>query len=219
MRLLLFFLSITAFADPNCPDRPFNLKGGAVAQVRAFDQFILKHRSAADFAARLAKDGLPFSLDVKKGGVKGVKDWVSSEGMSGDAEASVFLHKLAVAAGSGLRFDQAFLLEAPGAKKAKYKWNVPFNTFYPAAIDGDELIFSHQLHPFCKDGDSQDVMLAVKPDGSLRVRTDVKAENYKMIEKCPGKKVFPKSDYAACSELTDLKTKKKVVLVWEQPMT
>lgn len=220
MRLLLLLLPLFSYADKNCPDRPYELKGAAVQAVREFDQFILKPRKPEDLAARLAKDGLPFSLDVKEGGVKGVKDWISSEGISGDPEAYLFLKKLSVGANSGLRFDQAFLLEKVTDKKAKYKWNVPFNTFYPVALEGDELLFTHNLHPFCKDGDSQEVLIGVKPDGSLHVRHEkLKPEEYKMLKDCPGKKYFPKSDYAACSELTDRKTKKKMVLVWEQPMS
>jgi hypothetical protein len=218
MRLLLLLLPLLSFADKNCPDRPFVLQGGAVKQVREFDRFILKPHRPEAFATRLAKEGLPFSLDVKRGGVN-VSDWISAEGISGD-QAYLFLKKLSVGEKSGLRFDQAFLLERVTDKRAKHHWNVPFNTFYPVALEGDELIFSHQLHPFCQDGDSREVMLAVKPDGSLRVRSEkLKPEGYRSVKPCPAKRFFPKSDYASCSELTDRRTKRKMVLVWEQPMS
>ncbi|MGZ3696136.1 MAG: hypothetical protein ACXWQO_18995 [Bdellovibrionota bacterium] len=228
MRKLLLALALLpslAFARDKCDERNNHLKGDIKAAVNRFDDFVIslqgKKNPRTDIQKFLETTGLPLSAEVQKGGVKKsvVKGWVESEGISGESEGKIFAKKMQVPAKSGLRLDEVFLFEKADSKKPVHTWKVPYNNFYPAGLNGDELIFHGTIYPMCKEGDSVEFMLAEKPDGSLRTVEWPKDSETKQIEKCEAKKRFKQSDYAACSEILDTKSKKKMVLVWEQPMS
>ena len=213
----------SAFAKSDC--RGFVLKGKVSEIVKSYDSWVIalakEKKPGPKVAERLAKEGLPFPLLVKKKPVSGVESWLEVEDISGNPMAEVFLKKLMIPGGKGqsLHFDGAYLFTDAKAKKTEHEWNVPYNSFYPKGLEGDELIFERSFHPFCREGDSVEITLAVKPDGSLRVVDWPKAEELGEVKDCPAKKLFKKSDYGICSRITDRKTKKKKILAWEEPMT
>jgi hypothetical protein len=228
--LLLAFALLPALAfgaeKDACQERGFDVKGNVREIVALYDKFALslqgKKNPFAEVQAYLAKNGLPFSADIEKGGVKKslILGWMEMDS-TGDPEAIVFVKKLKAPAKSGVKFDKVYLFESGSAKKALHIWNVPFNSFYPAGLIGDELIFHTSIYGYCRETQSVEITLAIKPDGTFRALDWPKDAKLKEVpeQKCQAKKFFKGSDYTSCSEILDSKSKKNRVIVWEQPMT
>lgn len=220
--LLLSLLPVHALAD-SCAERGFKVKGKAKEQVERYDSFVLSLKgkySRKEIQAFVEKHGLPFNAEIKKGGVKGLDGWLEMEGMGGGRDAAVFLRKVKLDEKSGLGLDDVFLFSSGADKKPLHSWKVPFNNFYPAGLDGDEIIYHSSLYAFCRESDSVEIMIALKPDGSFRVIDWPKDMVLKDLPpgKCQAKKLFTKSNYATCVEIRDKKSQQKKVLVFEQPM-
>lgn len=117
-------------------------------------------------------------------------------------------------------FDSITEVKDLAGKKTVQVWSVPLEVT-PAAIEGDELFFEYQLVGCTNE--SRGVVIAAKKDGSYRI-VDKKLpplnENKKVLGACTApKKLFGADSDGVCTELQDLKTKQKRILVWQTPIT
>lgn len=145
-------------------------------------------------------------------------DRLEGEGPGGTTYG-LFFKKLSC--GKSCDLDDVWEVGAWDGKKKLAHWSVPRDV-PPMAIEGDELFFEYQLRGCTNE--SRGVVIALKKTGEYRVvekKLPVLDENKKMVGPlCTAPKmVFPDSNFGVCSELEDMKSKKKRVMVWEAPVT
>lgn len=223
--LLSVFIPVVAVAaeNPEC-QKPYVLHGKVLNLIKPYDKMILDLPKAADankaLNQYLAKSGLPVTVATEEEKeTKGYSDFVESDSPGG-AVAMIFLKTMRANAKSNVELDLVYEVSEPNATKALRTWQVPYNEGSIVGIEGDELIYQTTLNTICsKSESSRQIAYAIKPDGKFRV-INTREDDSKDVEKCKAKdELFKASDYAACKEWPDAKTKKKHILVFEYPMT
>ncbi len=118
----------------------------------------------------------------------------------------------------GLSNDIIYEISANDSTKPIRSWQIPANHTFQG-IRENEILFQGYLSTPCSQF-KRDVVLAISPDGSFRAIPDVTFPEAKQGIKCPAaKSIFKGSEFGACVEMTDVKSKKKRIIVFQNPMT
>ena len=136
-------------------------------------------------------------------------------------KTGLFLRKLDVPKNSHLTLDVVYEVSSFKSHRVLRQWNLPYESAQTQGIDQDRLLYEYSLSPIC-EGSAFKVVMSVTPDHRFEaVDVDIsKFEKPKLVSSCAAaKSIFKKSSYSVCGEFYDVKTKKKRILVWQQPMT
>lgn len=205
------------------PDARWSVVGNLAAETKSYDALFSNISKAkdplADFNTYREAHGL-VQVVAPSSEVKGFPDRLEMDSPGGII-VGIFLKKLEVPAKSGLNFDTVYEVANVNSKKALREWNLPYGSNGPDGVDGNALFYKDTLMAICSER-SYHATVRVDVDRSYElVKIDL-PERTKQI--APGRckaarHLFKDSAYATCSEIVDMKTKRKRVFVWQMPMT
>jgi hypothetical protein len=223
MRIITVLSTIISMSSPAFACEGFTAKGDFEKQSAPYNKMVQGLASSANWQKTLQgyleKSGLPVAYGAPSK-IKRYRDYALVDDPGG-TRAIMFTKRIMVDPTSGLNLDEVYEVSSPEAKKAVRSWKVPYNGNGVAAIEGEELRYPAAAGPLCteKPVSPLEYTLAIKPSGYIRVMPKAEGEG-KAVEDCPAAKaLFTNSAFAKCEEFTDLKTKKKRILVFNSPMT
>lgn len=215
MKVLLFLLF--AYQAYGC-----DLIGGPLSPVMKkkldeYDKFIKslqnnKHPLTA-INKRIQSKGILLDANIPE---KLVKNFPSSFSDNQIYESrTMFLKSMKLP--PGLSNDLIYEVSSFEQPKILRSWQLPANSSF-LGIRGNEILHRTFQGVPCSDF-KRDILLAVSPNGKFRAIEDLKIPEFQLRDKCPGMKKVLDSDYAACAELLDVKSRKKRLIIFQHPMT
>jgi hypothetical protein len=215
MQFLFLFLSFGVFACDQLGDQ---LNPQLKKKLEEYDKFVVSLQSEKDpvtkINQRIKAKGILLEANINQKLVKNYPSSFYDKSITGARK--LFLRNLKLP--PGLSNDIIYEVASTDSTKVLRSWQIPSNEFFRGIL-GNEIIIRAYLGTPCSKF-HRDVLLAISSHGEFRAIKDVDLKEPKYDLKCAAvKTIFKNSDSGACLELVDLKSKKKRIIVYQQPMT
>lgn len=183
-----------------------------------YNKFIVSLQNEKDplkaINKRIKSSGLLMDAYINEKLVKNYPSSFSLDSVSG--ARTLFLMNMKLP--PGLSNDIIYEISANDSTKPLRSWQIPANQTF-LGVRGGEIIYQGWLSTPCSQF-KRDVLLAISTNGKFRAIPEVKLPERKLGIKCPAvRTIFKGSEYGTCAELIDMKTKKKRIFVFQNPMT
>ncbi|MES2527383.1 MAG: hypothetical protein V4598_09855 [Bdellovibrionota bacterium] len=214
MMFLLLFLS-EVFACDSLGDQ---LNPQLKKKLDDYNKFIISLQNEKDplkaINKRIQSHGLLMDAYINEKLVKNYPSSFTDDSISGSRKMFLRNTKLP----PGLSNDIIYEISANDSTKPLRSWQIPANHTFQG-IRGNEILHQGYLGTPCSQF-KRDVLLAIATNGSFRAIPDVKFPEAKYGIKCPAaKSIFKGSDFGSCVEMIDVKSRKKRIIVFQNPMT
>ncbi len=213
MFLLLFASELFA-----CDSLGDQLNPTLKKKLEDYNKFIVSLQNEKDpikaINKRINSHGLLMDAYINEKLVKNYPSSFSQDSISG--ARTMFIKNMKLP--PGLSNDIIYEVSANDSVKPLRSWQIPANQAFQG-IRGNEILYQGWLSTPCSHF-KRDVLLAISTNGKYRAIHEIKFPEKKVGIKCPAvKKIFKGSEFGTCAELIDLKTKKKRIIVFQNPMT
>ncbi len=213
MMFLLLFLS-EVFACDTLGDQ---LNSQLKKKLDDYNKFIISLQNEKDplkqINKRIKSHGLLMDAYINEKLVKNYPSSFSLDSISG--ARTMFLRSTKLP--PGLSNDIVYEISANDSTRPLRSWQIPANHTFQGVL-GNEILYQGYLSTPCSQF-KRDVMLAISTKGSFRAIPDVKFPDVKRGIKCPAAKlIFKGSDFGSCVEMIDVKSRKRRIIVFQNPM-
>jgi hypothetical protein len=211
----LILISLQAFA---CDEIKNQLNPQLKKKLGDYDKFIVSLQSEKDpikaINKRIRTHGILLAAYINEKLVKNYPSSFYDESITGARK--LFLKNMKLP--PGLSNDIIYEVATLDSPKALRSWQIPSNHNF-LGIRGNEIILRAYLGTPCSNF-RRDVLLAVSSNGRFRAIPDIKIPEPKYNLNCAGvKTLYQGSEYGACLQFQEIKSKKKRIIVFQQPMS